>query len=163
MEWRLTGTRAGQTSTSSGRDARRRRSSGRPYRPRELREARIAPSKALGQHFLTDYAYVNRIVAAAELSENDVVVEIGPGLGVLTERLGAVAGRVIALDLDSELAARLREKAPGNVTVVEGDALEADPEALLGAAGLAPETPYVLMGNLPFNVGTAIVRRFLET
>jgi 16S rRNA (adenine1518-N6/adenine1519-N6)-dimethyltransferase len=90
------------------------------------------------------------------------VVEIGPGLGVLTERLAAVAGRVIAVELDTELATRLREKAPANVTVVEGDALMVEPAQLLEAASLPPETPYVLAGNLPYNVGTAIVRRFLE-
>src|SRR5690606_9525464 len=57
---------------------------------------------------------------------------------------------------------RLRETAPTNVTVVEGDALTAEPETLLAAAGQPPGTPYVLVGNLPYNVGTAIVRRFLE-
>ena len=163
MAWQLTGIRAGLTSTSSHPDpSRRGRRASRPYRPRELRDAGVSPSKALGQHFLTDYTYVNRIVAAAELSSDDTVVEIGPGLGVLTERLAAVAGRVIAVELDTELAARLREKAPDSVTVVEGDALTAEPERLLEAAGLPADTPYTLAGNLPYNVGTAIVRRFLE-
>ena len=166
MAWQLTGIRAGPTSTSSRPDPPRRgrRSSreARPYRPRELREAGVSPSKALGQHFLTDYGYVSRIVAAADLSPQDTVVEIGPGLGVLTERLAGIAGRVIAVELDTELATRLRERAPGNVTVVEADALTVEPEHLLEAAGLAPDTPYALVGNLPYNVGTAIVRRFLE-
>jgi 16S rRNA (adenine1518-N6/adenine1519-N6)-dimethyltransferase len=163
MAWQLTGTRAGQTSTSSGPEPPRRRArSRRPYRPRELREAGITPSRALGQHFLTDHACLNRIVAAAELRDSDVVVEIGPGLGVLTERLAAIASRVIALELDAELASRLRATAPANVTVVEGDALTVAPETLLAAGGLAPGTPYVLAGNLPYNVGTAIVRHFLE-
>jgi 16S rRNA (adenine1518-N6/adenine1519-N6)-dimethyltransferase len=101
-------------------------------------------------------------VAAAELSPQSVVIEIGPGLGVLTERLAAAAGHIIALDLDRDLVARLREKMPENVTVVEGDALEAQPEDLLGSAGLPGDGPYILVGNLPYNVGTAIVRRFLE-
>lgn len=106
---------------------------------------------------------MNRIVAGADLGPDDVVIEIGPGLGVLTQRLTAVAGRVIALELDTELVARLRESAPDNLTVVEGDALEVDPDSLLETAGLAPDTPYVMAGNLPYNVGTAIVRRFLES
>ncbi len=122
----------------------------------------MSPSKALGQHFLTDYAYVNRITAAAELTLDDTVVEIGPGLGVLTERLTAVAGRVIAVELDTEMAARLRENGTPNLTVIEGDALTVEPVQLLEAAGLSPDTPYVMAGNLPYNVGTAIVRRFLE-
>ncbi len=163
MAWQLTGTQVGQTSTSSRPDpSRRGRRNARPYRPRELRDAGVSPSKALGQHFLTDYAYVNRIVAGLELSSDDTVVEIGPGLGVLTERLAATAGCVIAVELDTELAARLRDQAHANVTVVEGNALEVEPDQLLEAAGLPPDAPYVLAGNLPYNVGTAIVRRFLE-
>ena len=164
MAWTWTGIRAGLTFTSSRPEPPRRSGrSRRPYKPRELRDARVSPSRALGQHFLTDYAYVNRIVAAAELSERPVVIEIGPGLGVLTERLAAGASRVIALELDSELAERLRSTAPANVTVVEGDALAVAPAALLRDAGLREDTPYVLAGNLPYNVGTAIVRRFLES
>ena len=163
MAWQLTGTQAGQTSTSSRPDPPRRgRRNARPYRPRELRDAGVAPSKALGQHFLTDYTCVTRIVEAAELSPADTVIEIGPGLGVLTDRLAAVAGRVIAVELDTELAARLRNQMPATVTVVEGDALTVEPVELLQTAGLPPATPYVLVGNLPYNVGTAIVRRFLE-
>jgi 16S rRNA (adenine1518-N6/adenine1519-N6)-dimethyltransferase len=90
------------------------------------------------------------------------VVEIGPGLGVLTERLAGAASKVIALELDTELAERLRANSPPNVTVIEGDALLVTPEELLAAAALPPGTPYVLAGNLPYNVGAAIVRRFLE-
>ena len=123
----------------------------------------MSPSKALGQHFLTDYTFVNRIVAGAELGAGDTVVEIGPGLGVLTERLVAAAVRVIAVELDTELAARLRDRGSANLTVVEADALNVEPRVLLETAGLPPDTPYALMGNLPYNVGTAIVRRFLET
>jgi 16S rRNA (adenine1518-N6/adenine1519-N6)-dimethyltransferase len=166
MAWQLTGTQVGLTSTFSRPDPSRRGKrparAGRPYRPRELRDAGVSPSKALGQHFLTDYAYVNRIVAGADLGPGDTVIEIGPGLGVLTERLAGAAGRVIAVELDSELASRLRERAPANVTVVEGDALDVEPQQLLDAAGLAADAPYALAGNLPYNVGTAIVRRFLE-
>ena len=163
MAWRSTGTRAGLTSTSSRPDpSARGRQRSRPYRPRELRDAGVSPSKALGQHFLTDYAYVNRIVDACDLTSGSTVVEIGPGLGVLTERLAAVAGRVIAVELDTELAERLRDKGFPNLTVVEGDALTVEVEHLLEAAGLPPDAPYALAGNLPYNVGTAIVRRFLE-
>src|SRR5690606_35123751 len=117
------------------RRERRTSRDARPYRPRELRDARIAPSKALGQHFLTDYAFVNRIVAGADLGAQDVVVEVGPGLGILTERLLAIAGHVIAVELDTEMAQRLRETARANLTVVEANALEVEPVQLLEAAG----------------------------
>jgi 16S rRNA (adenine1518-N6/adenine1519-N6)-dimethyltransferase len=90
-----------------------------------------------------------------------VVVEIGPGLGVLTQRLVNAAGRVIAVELDAKLADRLRDQ--GNVTVVHADALKVEPAGLLETAGIPIDTPYVLVGNLPYNVGTAIVRHFLES
>jgi 16S rRNA (adenine1518-N6/adenine1519-N6)-dimethyltransferase len=161
----LTGIPAGLTSISfHPSSSRSRRREPRPYRPRELREARISPTKSLGQHFLSDYSVVNRIVAAAELSPEDVVVEVGPGLGVLTQRLAQAAGRVIAIEIDARLCERLREqfKDAANVSVVQGDALEVELQALLEAAGVSRDTPYVVVGNLPYNVGTAIVRRFLE-
>jgi 16S rRNA (adenine1518-N6/adenine1519-N6)-dimethyltransferase len=129
-----------------------------------MRDAGVRPAKSLGQHFLTDRNIVNRIVEAGDLSGDDVVVEIGPGLGILTERLVPAAGHVIALDLDVRLAERLKQQfeAEPKVTIVQGDALEVDPSGLLTAAGLPPATPYVVVGNLPYNVGTAIVRRLLE-
>ena len=168
----LTGIRAGQTSSSS-RNSERPRRNRRPYKPRAVREAGIAPTKSLGQHFLTDTNVLNRIVAAAELTPDDVVIEVGPGLGALTERLLEAAGLVIAVELDAKLATRLRESSPllarteagGEVnplTVVQGDALLVTPEQLLNATSLPPTTPYVVVGNLPYNAGTAIVRRFLE-
>ena len=149
-------------STSSVPERARRRSS-RPRRPRGLREAGVKPAKALGQHFLTDTGVVGRIVAAAELTPDDVVVEVGPGLGVLTERLAAAAGRVIAVELDRRLAERLQARFAGtNVTIVQGDVLALRPEALLAAAGLAPEAPYCVVANLPYNIGAAALRHFLE-
>ena len=102
----LTGKRAGPTSSSSRSSASPRRNR-KPYRPRAIREAGIAPTKSLGQHFLTDTNVLNRIAAAAGLNPNDVVVEVGPGLGALTERLIAASNHVIAVELDAKLAARL--------------------------------------------------------
>ncbi|HEX5369504.1 MAG TPA: 16S rRNA (adenine(1518)-N(6)/adenine(1519)-N(6))-dimethyltransferase RsmA [Dehalococcoidia bacterium] len=129
-----------------------------------MREARVSPTRSLGQHFLSDYGFVNRIVAAAELSADDVVVEVGPGLGVLTQKLAQTTGKVVAIEIDAKLAERLREqlKDEANVIVVQGDALTVEPRSLLEAADVTPETPYVVVANLPYNAGTAIVRRFLE-
>jgi 16S rRNA (adenine1518-N6/adenine1519-N6)-dimethyltransferase len=136
----------------------------RPYRPREIRSAGVRPAKSLGQHFLSDYGVVNRIVAAADVGPGDTVIEVGPGLGVLTERLAEQAGRLIAVEIDAKLAQRLREElaAKPNVTVVERDVLAVTPEALLAAAGLASDAAYAVVGNLPYNAGAAILRHFLE-
>jgi 16S rRNA (adenine1518-N6/adenine1519-N6)-dimethyltransferase len=130
-----------------------------------VREAGVRPAKALGQHFLTDRSVVNRIVAAAELDHGSTVIEVGPGMGVLTERLAEAAGRVIAVEVDGRLARRLMEQHADvpNITVVEADILQVEPEDLLTMAGRAPDWPYVVVGNLPYNIGSAVLRRFLET
>lgn len=162
----LTGEPAGWTSTSWNRDLRARAPSGRgrPGRTAPRRDAAPAPLKALGQHFLSDRSLIERIVAGADVGPDDVVIEVGPGPGALTERLAEAARQVIGVEIDRRMVEALRERFAGSssVTIVEADAVEASPEALLEAAGLRPDTPYVLMGNLPYNVGTAIVRNFLE-
>ena len=158
-----TGARGGPTSTSSLPERPRRRSP-RPSRPRALREAGIAPARALGQHFLTDAGVVGRILAAAAITPDDNVVEVGPGLGVLTARLVGACGHLVAVELDRRLAARLSEQLADrpNVTIVQGDILALRPETLLGAARLPPEAPYRVVGNLPYNIGAAVLRHFLE-
>ena len=161
-----TGIRAGWTFTSSLPDRTRSRSrSPRPYRPRVLRDAGVSPVKALGQHFLTDQRVLSRIVAAAGLTAEDTVIEVGPGLGALTERLVQVAGRVVAVELDAKLAARLNETVVAehpNLTVVQRDILTVSPEELLGTTSAAPMPPYAVVGNLPYNIGAAVLRHFLE-
>ncbi|HEU0075975.1 MAG TPA: 16S rRNA (adenine(1518)-N(6)/adenine(1519)-N(6))-dimethyltransferase RsmA [Dehalococcoidia bacterium] len=124
----------------------------------------MRPTKSLGQHFLSDYGVVNRIVAAAEAGPDAVVIEVGPGLGVLTERLAETAGRLIAVEIDRKLARRLREElaARTNVMVVERDVLLVTPGALLAEAGIAANAGYSVVGNLPYNAGAAILRHFLE-
>jgi 16S rRNA (adenine1518-N6/adenine1519-N6)-dimethyltransferase len=133
-----------------------------------LREAGITANKALGQHFLTDESAVSRIVAGAALTAADTVIEVGPGLGVLTRRLVEVAGRVIAVELDGRLAQKLRETLAAqyaNLTVVQADILKSDPAELLKASGSEQDSDaraYSVVGNLPYNIGAAIVRHFLE-
>lgn len=150
----------------------------------------MSPTKSLGQHFLTDQGILGRIVAAAGLTQDDTVIEVGPGLGALTERLVEVAGRVIAVELDAKLATRLHETlavSHENLSVVEQDILTVDPRRLLNASIAHPTastippaasaahpepvegrppgpamTPYALIGNLPYNIGAAILRHFLE-
>ena len=89
--------------------------------------------RRLGQHFLFDPAILDRIVDALQPSDKDIVIEIGPGLGTLTERLAVRVRWVIAIERDRELARHLRDRGrgkwegyaplPGNVSVIEGDAL----------------------------------------
>lgn len=109
------------------------------------------PKKKWGQNFLRNRGAVEKIVAAVDAAPEDVVVEIGPGEGVLTEKLVALPNRVIAVEIDPELEARLRAKF--------GDRLELHNEDALEAA--LPDTSFRAVGNLPYNVGTPILRRVI--
>lgn len=120
-----------------------------------LYELGLSPSKALGQNFLHDRAIVRRIADSAGIEPDDVVLEVGPGLGILTEELAQRASRVVAIELDSQLAAYLPGVMPANVRIVEADALAIDPAHLAG-----PD--YRVVANLPYSSGTAIVRHLQE-
>ena len=109
----------------------------------------VRPRKELGQHFLVDHNLLGVIGRMAALSPGDVVLEIGPGLGVLTRYLAANVAHVHAVELDEALAAQLRDVAP-NVELVVGDALRVDLPAL-------DPPPRKLVANLPYNVATPIV------
>jgi 16S rRNA (adenine1518-N6/adenine1519-N6)-dimethyltransferase len=131
--------------------------------PAEIRElaARlgVAPTKKLGQNFVHDPNTVRRIVAAATLTSDDVVLEVGPGLGSLTLGLLGVAAHVHAVELDPVLAAALpatvAERADAaKLTVHHADALR------LRAAELHPE-PTMLVANLPYNVAVPVVLHLL--
>jgi 16S rRNA (adenine1518-N6/adenine1519-N6)-dimethyltransferase len=111
----------------------------------------VRVKKRFGQHFLTDRAVLRRIVEFAGVRPGDTVVEVGPGGGALTRELAASAGRVIAIEIDRDLIAELRRTLPGNVTVVEGDALGVP----------LPEERFRVVANLPYNMATPIVRRFI--
>jgi len=116
----------------------------------------VAPKKALGQHFLVDENILGVIERLAELDPTDVVLEIGPGLGVLTRRLADRVAHVHAIELDRSLEPHLADLAARpNVNLLWGDALRLD----LGA--LAP-APGKLVANLPYNVATPIVAESLD-
>jgi 16S rRNA (adenine1518-N6/adenine1519-N6)-dimethyltransferase len=108
--------------------------------------------KELGQHFLVDENILGVIGRLADLGADDVVLEIGPGLGVLTEYLADQVGHVHAIELDRNLQGRLEERLGerGNVDLVYGDALQLDLAALEPA-------PAKLVANLPYNVATPLV------
>jgi 16S rRNA (adenine1518-N6/adenine1519-N6)-dimethyltransferase len=113
--------------------------------------------KSLGQHFLSDRRILTRIADALDPAPGDTVVEIGAGRGALTEILRPRCARLIAIEYDRALAARLRERYTDDVAVeiVEGDVLEID----LGekAAG-----PYLLIGNVPYYITTPILFHALQ-
>lgn len=120
----------------------------------------MAPRR-LGQHFLKDASVAARVVAAAELMADDTVVEIGPGRGALTRRLTGKVARLILVEVDSGLAAGLRERYAGDGSI---EVIEAD--ARLFEAAQAPglrDGPYKMVGNLPYYAATPIIRRFLES
>ena len=126
---------------------------------KELRRLDLRAKKGLGQHFLVDERVLRKLISAAELAPSDTVVEVGPGLGILTRELAKGAGRVIAVEVDTRMAAALQETlAPWpNVAIINTDVLESDPGSLLGFAA-----PYKVVGNLPYYIASAVLRHFLE-
>jgi 16S rRNA (adenine1518-N6/adenine1519-N6)-dimethyltransferase len=111
----------------------------------------MRPKKKWGQNFLRNRGAVEKIVAAVEPDPGDVVVEIGPGEGVLTAKLLELPNRVVAIEIDPDLYARLRSKFGERLELLNTDAVDAP----------LPETPYRAVGNLPYNVGTPILRRVI--
>jgi 16S rRNA (adenine1518-N6/adenine1519-N6)-dimethyltransferase len=123
---------------------------------RLLRQFDLRARKGLGQHFLIDGEVLKNITSAAELTSTDTIIEVGPGLGVLTRELAQRAGRVIAIELDNKLAALLKQTlAPfNNVTIINDDVLKLEP------ASLAAD--YKVVANLPYYITSPVLRHFLE-
>jgi 16S rRNA (adenine1518-N6/adenine1519-N6)-dimethyltransferase len=117
----------------------------------------VTPRKQLGQHFLVDANVLGVIARLAQLEAQDVVLEVGPGLGVLTEALADRVRHVHAVEIDASLEPHLRERLGGrqNVSLLLGDALRLD------LASLAPP-PGKLVANLPYNVATPVVVESVE-
>jgi 16S rRNA (adenine1518-N6/adenine1519-N6)-dimethyltransferase len=129
-----------------------------------VRRYGINPKRSLGQNFLVEPVYLDRIVAAAELTRADQVLEIGPGLGTLTERLAAQAGAVIAVELDDRLIELLRDRFADqpSVRIVHGDILELDPAKLLAESSDSFKGSYKVVANLPYYITSAVLRHLLE-
>lgn len=131
-----------------------------------LRQSGLKAKKRLGQHFLVNEDVLECILSAAELSHDDIVVEVGPGLGILTKRLAEIAGEVIAVELDSKLASILiKRMAPfPNVRIIHADILKIAPQQLLEDYSTTPELSqsYKVVANLPYYITSPILRHFLE-
>lgn len=123
-----------------------------------LRALDVRPTRAMGQNFLVDAGALAQIVAAGEVRPDSWIVEVGPGLGVLTWELLQRAGHVVAVELDKRLIARLREEfhdAP-NLTLINQDVLRTDPYELTQGR------PYHVVANLPYAITSPALRHFLE-
>lgn len=134
---------------------------------RLLRQWDIRPDRGLGQNFLVDQSVLERIVAAADLTPDDSVVEIGAGTGALTRLLAAQAGHVLAVELDQRLMPLLESELSSfdNVTLVQADILSVNPAALIREAlphRSGPDVQYSVVANLPYYITSAVLRHLLE-
>ena len=124
----------------------------------------IKAKKSLGQNFLKDESILNRIVEGANLTDEDMVVEIGPGMGVLTERLAEVCKKVVAIELDDRLIDLLRNKLRNfeNVEIIHGDVLRINLPELVKSEMLKVKG-YKVVANIPYYITAPIIKLFLET
>ncbi len=133
-----------------------------PPTPGQLRRLmgaeRLRPKKSLSQNFLTDPEVLDSILAAADLHQGDNVVEIGPGLGVLTRRLLAAGASVLAVELDPRLAEYLRRELYGvaGFELIEADALSLHPREFF------PDKPIKVVANIPYHITSPLLHTFLE-
>ena len=126
---------------------------------RLLRQSGLRARKSLGQHFLADASVLQTIVEAAELSPADTVIEVGPGLGILTAELVRRAGNVVAVELDTKLASLLKRRLASlaNLRVINADILKVSPSELLERT-----SHYKVVANLPYYITSPVLRYFVE-
>ncbi|MCG6533393.1 MAG: 16S rRNA (adenine(1518)-N(6)/adenine(1519)-N(6))-dimethyltransferase RsmA [Syntrophales bacterium LBB04] len=125
-----------------------------------LKDHGIRPLKRLGQAFLEDRNAINKIIRISNIQEDDIIVEIGAGVGLMTESIAKQAKKVIALDIDPRMVGILRERmAPyPHVDIVQADVLEYD---FSGAIGELPLRKIKVIGNIPYNISSQILFRLL--
>jgi 16S rRNA (adenine1518-N6/adenine1519-N6)-dimethyltransferase len=136
-----------------------------PLNPPELlRRYGLRPDKRLGQNFLVDEVALQQVVQAAAIRTEDIVLEIGAGLGGLTRWLAIQAKRVVAVELDDKLIPPLREVlAPySNTQVIQGDILALNPTELIREENGTPQPPYLVVANIPYYITSALIRHLLE-
>jgi 16S rRNA (adenine1518-N6/adenine1519-N6)-dimethyltransferase len=134
---------------------------------RRLHQVDLRVKKRLGQHFLIDEDVLKLITSAAGLTSTDVIIEVGPGLGILTKELARQAGWVVAIELDSKLAVALERSLSSldNVSIINEDILQIDPAALLQEQKTRfPQaiSSYKVVANLPYYITSPILSYFVE-
>jgi len=124
-----------------------------------LRKYNVEPFKGLGQNFLINQGILKKIVEAADITPEDIILEIGPGIGTLTQELARKAKKVIAVEKDKKMVQILKETLVDfkNVKVIEGDTLKLNPENYK-----LKTKNYKLIANLPYNITSPVIRKFLE-
>ncbi len=124
-----------------------------------LSNVNFKPKKYLGQNFLKDREVLKEITKAAEIQPDDIILEIGPGFGILTEELTKKAKKVIAIEKDERLVKILKEKFKDfkNIEIIQGDVLK------LTTENLQLTTNYKVVANLPYYITSPVIRKFLET
>jgi 16S rRNA (adenine1518-N6/adenine1519-N6)-dimethyltransferase len=133
-----------------------------------LKHSELRAKKSLAQHFLIDRGILKKIVLAAELEPDDIVIEVGPGLGVLTKELAERVRHLIAVELDQNMVDILKRTFGNmpNVTIIHQDVLDTTPEELFKEAGIAPSPDssvrYKVVANLPYYITSMVLRHFLE-
>ena len=120
----------------------------------------IIPKKSLGQNFLVNQGVLNKIIVAAEIKKDDIILEVGPGTGNLTKKLASAAKEVIAVEKDGRLIDQLKTKFSenGNVKIIEGDILEFNPEAYSLKSG-----EYKIVANIPYYITSHFLRIIFES
>ncbi|MBU3964183.1 ribosomal RNA small subunit methyltransferase A [Patescibacteria group bacterium] len=123
-----------------------------------LKNSNIFPSKKLGQNFLIDQGIIEKIIESADLNNQDIVLEIGPGLGCLTQALGQKAKKVIAIEKDRRMIEILKNnlKEFKNVRIVLGDILN------IQNSKFKIQNSYKVAANLPYNIALPVIRKFIE-
>ncbi len=144
------------------------------YTPQTINEIKkkydFSLSKSLGQNFLTDKGIIDEIIEAAEIGEDSLGIEIGPGIGVLTAEAAALAGKVVAVEIDKNLIPILSETLAefSNVKVVNKDILKTDLGEIIREAKAEAEADgkelkdVKILGNLPYYITTPIIMKILE-
>jgi len=128
---------------------------------RVLNEHDIHLKKSLGQNILIDKNIACKIIETAEVADDDIVLEVGPGLGSMTQILAGNAKKVVAVEIDERMVRLLNDMKTGSarVEVIHGDILELEPEDLYGKI---PETGLKIVSNLPYNMATKIIVHLLQ-
>lgn len=117
-----------------------------------LQTHELYAKKSFGQNFLINKGTLKTIVETAQINTNNYIIEVGPGLGVLTQELAKSAKKVTTIELDKNLIPVLKNNLPDNVEIINQDALKFSP----------PQTEYKVVANIPYNITSALINHFLQ-